>query len=198
METRFDETTHKYYIYGGEVPSVTSLIGSAFNTYAAVPAELLHRAAAFGTAVHKMCELHLAGDLDIDALDPLLIPYLEGFKKFIVQILSTHTGVLVEKELYNGKLMFAGKPDIVTDTAVFDLKTRAYNKTTDPLQLDAYEKLAAGSTNKLDHFVVELLPDDYKCTKCNDKNAWPVFKNLLETYWQNRRSQQLINAWKSR
>ena len=199
----FDEPTHTYKYAGEELVSVTQVIGQAFNTYGFMQqteqgrAEL-EKAAAFGRSVHSMCEMHLLGTLDEDALDPLLLPYLEGFKKFVVQVLSVHTGVVVEQKTYSEKLMFAGTADIVTDTAVFDIKTRAYNKTTDPLQLAAYDRLFGGNGNSLQHFVVEILPDDYRLTKCNNANAWPVFKTLLDNYWQNKKIETLIKNWKER
>ena len=38
-----------------------------------------------GTYVHDMCRLYLLNNLDEDNLDPVLVPYLDAFKLFLLQ-----------------------------------------------------------------------------------------------------------------
>ncbi len=41
-----------------------------------------------GTHVHTMCKLYLENNLNENALDPILIPYLDAFKKFLYETKS--------------------------------------------------------------------------------------------------------------
>lgn len=63
-----------------------------------------------GTQTHKTIELYLKGSLDEDTLDPILRPYLEGFKRFMAD-----TGFVVhggEVPMYDRTYKYAGTPDL--------------------------------------------------------------------------------------
>ena len=77
----FDEATHTYRDKGVLVPGVTSIL-SPLSDFSFVNPDVLEAASAFGTAVHLACELWDNGQLDEDALDPALVPYLAGWKQF--------------------------------------------------------------------------------------------------------------------
>jgi len=197
-EVHFNEEKHEYRIGSKVVPSVTQIISHYLNPYAGVPRELMEAGAAFGRAVHSMCALYLWGDLDEDTLDVQLVPYLNGFKRFYYDHLRDACITGVEVPLYNQRLRFAGTPDITKMGAVYDIKTRPYNKTTDPIQLAAYEKLSEGSTASLDHFVIEIVPDGYKPTRCNDRQAWPTFRAMLDHWHATKKIETIVNGWRQR
>ncbi len=193
----FKEDTHQYFLEGIELVSVTKIISTYLNQYRGVPAELMKQAGAFGTAVHSMCEMWIAQTLDIDALDPQLEPYLNGFLKFHAEKIGCDA-VKVENKMFSKRLMLAGTADIITPGAIYDIKTRAYSKKTDPLQLAAYDKLDGGSGNMKNHYVVEILPDNYKLTRCNEKQAWPTFKAMLDHYHATNKLETIITGWEKR
>ena len=195
----FDPQTHEYRHCGRLLPSVTQIIGHYLNTYACVNQAQLDHAAAFGRAVHSMCAMHLKDTLDMDTLDMQLIPYLNGFKKFVRDFDLLDDDLIIEQPMCNNRLKFAGTPDIVIkDGAVIDLKTRHYNKRTDPLQLAAYDKLCGGNGNSRPHLVVEIMPDDYRATKCNDRQAWPLFSKMLKHYHDTQKLESIITVWRTR
>jgi hypothetical protein len=196
----FDPVEHIYRWNGKRLATVTEIISDAFNTYGSVPADVLAHAAAFGTAFHLMAKLYIAGRLNMDALDPQLIPYLNGFKKYLREQYSGYelSEMKVEVPACLPRLGLAGTPDLCASWRIDDWKTRPYNKKTDPLQDAAYDKLDGGNGNSKDHYIIEFMPDDYKQTKCNDKQAWPVFKALLDRHNMNAKTQTIITGWENR
>ena len=203
MQLTFIEVTHQYILDGLELPSVTTVIGGAFNMYKDVSPELLKRAGDFGRAVHRMCELELNNSLDDDFLDSALAPYLAGFKGAL-STLPVNNSYTIEKPMCCPSLRFAGTPDIfiepstVSKGRIIDIKTRPYNATTDPLQLAAYDRLCGGDGGSYDHYVLEIMPNDFKFVKCNHPQAWGVFKELLDYHHRTKEIQTMMEGWKSR
>jgi hypothetical protein len=147
-----------------------------------------------------MGKLYIAGRLNMDTLDPQLIPYLNGFKKYLREQYSGYelSAMKVEVPACLPRLGLAGTPDLISVSRIDDWKTRAYNKKTDPLQTAAYDKLDGGNGNSKDHYIIEFMLDDYRQTKCNDTQAWPVFKALLDRHNMNAKTQTIITGWENR
>jgi hypothetical protein len=107
-QLRFDPLLHRYEYDGRELISVTTalreagLIDDAFwNEEARLRGEYLHRAIA----------LHNEGDLDINALDPKLVPYFTGYEKFLR---DTRVAVeYTEKRVFDDAVGYAGTLDLV-------------------------------------------------------------------------------------
>ena len=180
----FDETLHRYTLDGEVIPSVTQIIKPLYD-FSMVPAGVLQRAAEFGTAVHKTVELYLKDDLDEDSLDEPLYNCLLAFKAFEADHYDLIEGNYeVETLHYHPKLKYAGIPDL-DGWAVIDLKSRAYNPLTDPIQLAAYDHFGSG---KRQRFVLELKQDaSYVLTHANPTKkssdlAWSRFRYLLDYY----------------
>lgn len=58
-DVRFDKTAHTYELYGHQLQGVTPIIDWMFpETYAAIPEDIMQRAAAYGGKIHKYCELY--------------------------------------------------------------------------------------------------------------------------------------------
>lgn len=75
---------HKYLLDGVQIPGVTETLQEAgLSDVSKIPQAVLERASAFGKAVHKAIELHCKGSLNMETLDPALLPYLEGWKAFV-------------------------------------------------------------------------------------------------------------------
>jgi len=192
----FDETTHTYTLGGVKLPSVTQILKPLYD-FSAVDPAILKRAGEFGTAVHKTIELYLQDDLDEDSLDENLYNPLLAFKAWQADNYDIDLdSACIEKAGYHSKLMFAGTPDIETESFIIDLKSRKYNPLTDAIQLAAYDHMT-GNGKRL-RYVLELKQDaSYVFTLANptrksSEEAWSRFRFLLDHY----KSQEVINAWK--
>ncbi|MBM4311420.1 MAG: hypothetical protein FJ119_10815 [Deltaproteobacteria bacterium] len=199
-DVHFNEADHSYTIGAWRAPvTVTGLINEYLNQYAGVDRQVMERAAAFGKALHDLNKLMLRGTLDADALDPQLVPYMNGLAKFHDSYEITIDQCDVEKPLGSKRLGIAGTPDIVIhDGAIFDIKSRAFMKLADPLQLAAYDKLSGGNGNSRPHYSVYITPDNFKVTKCNDKNAWPLFSRMLKHWHDTQKLNNYLSGWRTR
>lgn len=123
-DLNFDPATHTYTVGGVVVPSVTRIL-RPLTDFSHVPPDVLARAAAFGTAVHRMIYLEEGGDLDEEALDPILRPWLNAWRKW-----RTETKLLVidrERPVYHPVMQYAGTIDMLAMIrgypVILDIKT---------------------------------------------------------------------------
>lgn len=80
----FDAEKHEYRVDGVPIPSVTQILKAAgLVKLDGVPLEMLERASQFGRAVHAVVEYECKGVLDQTSVDPLLEPYVNGWRKFV-------------------------------------------------------------------------------------------------------------------
>lgn len=134
MMLTFTAETHEYRWNGAPVPSVTQILGEWITvgvvyistfTGAHILAECFDRARDFGTAVHRMIALDIAGELDEDALDPALVPVLSQWQRLCASLRPEI--LLSEEPLFCSALGYAGTPDIVCKIrgilSIIDCKT---------------------------------------------------------------------------
>lgn len=179
----FDAELHQYAYMGRVVPSVTQIL-KPLTDFDSVPAGVLAAASAFGTAVHKACELWDLGDLDEDSLDPQLAPYLQAWKQFMAD--HDCAWIHVEQPIVHKQLRYAGTPDraglVRGEEAVVDLKsTMALYPSVGP-QLAAYDAALQPKTNaqRLKRYGVQLKPDgSYVVKEYKDLTDFAVFASLL-------------------
>jgi hypothetical protein len=194
---RFIEQTHTHTIGGSIVPGVTTVLKPLYN-FSAVPEHILKAACSFGTAVHSTIELYCTGCLDIDALDPLLRPSLDGFKHWLNSVHLAESDFIAEVPMGNSTLMYGGIPDLILDgRLIIEIKTRKCNHLTDSIQTAAQEDLwkhnGGSRIKEYERRVLYLAPDgQYEYTKVNDKQAWSKFRKLLDHY----NDIQLIQTWR--
>jgi hypothetical protein len=210
-ELKFVESTHSYYLDGEPLPSV-SKVKEPLTDFLMVDPAVLDRAAKFGTAVHRMCELYLADDLDYSSLDEPLLGCLEAFQAWLSEVkpFEIQTGVLI------------------------DIKSRKFDRVADPIQLAAYYELwkenrAAlgndpiierpiasikyryagtpdiiippknGATEFSDLRVLYLGRDGkYQYAPAYDRQAWPMFGHLLGDVRRKETTMKLIQSWRNR
>lgn len=119
-----DDATHRYTLNGVVLPSVTQVL-AIFESYAGIPANILAEAAARGTAVHKITELHDLGTLDYGELSDDLIPYLMAWQKFLDD--KRPELIAIEKKTHHPIMRYAGELDreMVLDgtLSIVDLKS---------------------------------------------------------------------------
>lgn len=129
----FDEETHTYTLNGRKIKSVTQILSEAGITdLSFINPDVLQRAADFGHAVHTMTDLYDRHDLDLESLDPALVPYLDAWSAFVrVTGWTTET---TEQIVYSTKYLYAGKYDrkglYNGKTTLLDIKTGIKNKAT--------------------------------------------------------------------
>ena len=106
------ESTHRYFLSGKELTSVTHALEAAGVTdFSKVPWEQLERARLLGDYAHQIAMLYARQDLDESSLNPALSGYLTAIKDFF------HTRVsrvlLVEFKVYDLTMGYAGTGDVV-------------------------------------------------------------------------------------
>lgn len=104
----FDEEKHLYTLDGLELESVTGILKAEGFIDTRFYDEWSR---ARGEYVHTMIHLYDRGELDEEALDPQLVPYLEAYKKFLKE--SCFRVVDSEVPRYHPQLLYAGTPDKV-------------------------------------------------------------------------------------
>jgi hypothetical protein len=179
----FDEPTHRYAYKGVPVPSVTQVL-DRYSGLEFVDAEVLRRAALFGTHVHKAVHLFNCDRLNWATLDPPLVPYVRAWETFLREsgavVLHSENKMLSEAHGYAGTL----------DSLVFwtnsrrliDVKSTASVPRTVGPQTAAYAELWKenhGDTIR-DRYCVHLKPDGkYRAHKLDNPRDWQVFKAAL-------------------
>jgi hypothetical protein len=179
----FDPDTHTYRAMNVVVPSVTQILAPMYD-FKFVDPDVLQRAADFGTAVHKACELRDLKDLDEGSLHPALAPYLRAWERFLSE---KRVNVLeVEKRYYDPSLGFAGTIDRLLEIdgapVLADIKTVSKLHANVGIQLAAYERLINTNTTfkRIKRAAVQLCPDgSYRYRTYHDAFDWPAFASLL-------------------
>ena len=179
-ELLFEAETHTYWHAGKRVPGVTAVL-EQLQHLQGVPWEVLKAAQVFGTHVHMACDLYNRGELDEEALDPHLMPYLEGYKRFLGETGFTVTAS--EQRLFNRKLLYAGTADLFGTwkgtTWVVDLKSGVVPSTVGA-QLAAYQNAAAEKPRR--RLCVQLSPGDYRLFEQKDPGDFSLFLSALNCY----------------
>jgi hypothetical protein len=181
MSLTFDAETHTYRWNGELVPGVTSIL-RPLCSFDFVKPDVLAAASAFGTAVHKTCELADLGTLDEEALDPELAPYLAQWRKFCADFGCEWEWI--EAPFYHQAMRYAGTVDrigtVKGQAAVLDIKTSASLYPSVGPQLAAYARAYAPDTGQyLKRFGLRLHADGYELKPYTSPADWSVFCSLI-------------------
>lgn len=154
----FDEDQHTYWLGPVRVPHVTEVL-EPLQDFEHIPAFVLQRKTALGSAVHRACELYDHDDLDEMRLDPAIVGYLEAWKHYRWEQ-GPFREELIETRLLSCDPLYAGTADrIDTDRSgkrrITDIKTTARLHAVVPIQLAAYAKAARATIRR----AVHLKPD---------------------------------------
>jgi hypothetical protein len=131
-----------------------------------------------GSYVHQARHLYDMDELDEESLDTVLVPYLEGWKKFRRE--SNFVVIDSEVRLYNGQ--FTGKPDAVglLNALPTIVDTKSNIEPWVALQLAGYEILK-GTPHK--RIAVRLKPDGtYSVKEFKDRQDRQIFLAALACY----------------
>lgn len=177
----FDEENHIYTVDGEVYPGVTSVIKPLLS-FGGTSEAILEYAANRGRAVHKACEIRNAGQQFAKPLDPVIVPYLDAWDKFLREKRVTITAA--EQHLAHGTMRYAGTFDalgeIENDEWLLDIKAVAKLHPATGVQLAGYEGLLG---RKVRRAAVQLKPDGtYLFQEYRNKSDWPVFVSCLTIY----------------
>ena len=162
MAFTFDPIRHIYTLDGAPLVSVTQVLELAgLVNYDMIPPATRNMALARGSAVHLATAFDDEGDLDDEALDPVLLPYVEGWRKF-----RRDTGFVpdqVEHRGFHPQHLYAGTKDrrgtFPGKSSRYDLDIKCGKA--EPwvwIQLAAYQAMEPNPRTKLT-FCVELPGD---------------------------------------
>jgi hypothetical protein len=190
MPLQFDAETHTYTLDGKRLPSVTEVLEPLID-YSRVPRDVLEHARIRGQHVHEAMALLVRDDLDWSSLDPELVPYIEGGKRFLDE--SGLVVIASELRVACGRIGCAGTLDLLAhwrnSEAIIDWKaTSAVPPTVGP-QTAAYDRLYlsmfGGRPRK--RYCVQLRPNDYKIHALTDPADWSIFQSALNIHhWRQR------------
>lgn len=180
MKIEFEPEAHAYTIDGRPVPSVTQVLGP-LSDFGFVNADVMARAQQFGKAVHKAVELSEAGTLDMAELDPLLVPYLDGYLLWRAHLKPD----VVRCEVRVGSSMYgyAGTLDILATKdrrrILVDVKSGGIG-TVGP-QTAAYKQAAEETTGEGIHErkCLKLTAKGPRVVLLEDGTDWSVFLSCL-------------------
>lgn len=184
----FDGPSHTYTLNGRRVPSVTEVL-EPYSGLEWVRPELVQAAADFGHNVHVACDLYDADELDHEALDPALTPYVDAWDRF-----QRDTGaVAIESELavYSRTLRYAGTLDRIMalgrkERVQIDIKTSTGVPRTVGAQTAAYENCYREMFGRKlqGRYCCHLKPDGtYKLHPLTDATDFAKFQSCL-TLWR--------------
>lgn len=189
MNLTFEAETHTYRLDGAVVPSVTQLLERVYEgVYANIPAAILERKSAIGTAVHLATELIDADDLDESSVDPVLVPYLDAYREFLAaekpQWTMSETPLAHPLWRYAGTLDRAG---ILRDEhSIIDIKTVAQLHPAIGVQVAAYDLLHQHHISRptpAKRYALQLKPDGtYRLKPYADPDDYRVFLALVSVY----------------
>lgn len=185
MALEFDSAAHIYRLDGRVVPSVTQVL-SPLENFERVPWDVLEAARVFGQHVHEAMALLVRDELDWGSLDPSLVPYILGGKRFLDE--SGITVIASEQRVSCKKLRVAGTLDLVghwrNTEVLVDFKATAAMPRSVGAQTAAYDRLYTsqygGKPRK--RYGVQLKLNDYRVTPLTESTDWHTFVSCLNIW----------------
>ncbi len=191
---KYNEDSRIHTLGGKVIPSVTQVI-EPVTDFSMVPLNVLARKTELGINFHKAIELHHLNDLCFDSLDPDLVAPMETYIKWWPTRRDYETA-LAETPAVNSIFEYCGKPDISTLDGIYDFKLRVFNPITDTLQMAGYSKLGISAWPRHLTCVCFDIKGGIKVHDAKHKQAWGMFRLLLEAKRDNINIDNEIKLWK--
>lgn len=153
-EIRFEAESHTYWLGKKRLPSVSEILKTLGLSKDFTSADTFYRDR--GKAGHKCIELYLKGDLDESSIDPILVPFFDGFRRYW----DEHKEEIeaIETVRYNDD--WAGTIDLLTAKRVIDWKfSKSHDKVAE-LQGEGYKQLTDDHGVNWREFRVVVFPGD--------------------------------------
>lgn len=180
-ELRFDPEKHQYWIGKKRIPGVSEILQKVGLTKKYDGVDPFYRDR--GIATHKAIELHLQRNLDITSIDDAIRPQFDAFLKYWDQ--HKYEKILALEKPMSFNNSFAGTPDVVTDTAIYDWKCSKNHDKVAELQGQAYIQLAIFQGPEFilsKPFIVVELHDDGTFAEFNYGNGFEQWSSVLDLY----------------
>lgn len=182
----FQKEGHKYFDKSGrEVPSVSEIlrhfgISQIETVRKFVGDSAVDASSDFGTIVHDTCTLWDKNDLA--ECDPLVVPYLNGWKRFKVDYVPTF--LTIEEPMISTVWGFAGQPDRVEVGLIIDDIKTGVNTVAEEIQTALYQILFEENYGKKiqKRRSIHLQENGYKIIPHDDKSNINIAKCLLSVY----------------
>jgi len=193
----FDPEKHEYRNNGLIVPSVTQILERVgISDFSGVPTETLEYAKIRGTMVHKATALDDEGSLDEESIDPVIMPYVEAWRKFKEEF--AFVPLLIERMVYHpifgycGTLDRAGNIEEDFDREILlDIKSGVVCEGSVGPQTAAYEEALRNELGgkKRRRYAIKLMGDgNFKLIQCTNTLDFEVFKNAASVVnWTNQK-----------
>lgn len=200
-EFTYNEDTRIHTLGGSVIPSVSNIVEPLGFDYSKVTAGKLERKKDLGVTFHECIRLYLNHDLDEDSIDDDLKLPMKQFEEFWTENefkgLPSPVIIAIEKPFCNEKLKYCGKPDMVTEDAIYDWKLRRFDPIADPLRMAGYAGLVSDFPPKRKVVVTfDLEGSPASVHDADKKQAWPMFRKLLEFYWKKQEFNNLCDNWR--
>jgi hypothetical protein len=174
---RFDAELEKYFYNDAPVPRVSDIVpaGKFF-----VSPERLEETRQDGNDNHGALKMYW--DTKGETFGN---PLLEAFDDWYQENRQT-LGNLVchERPMYSNKLKFAGRPDLVLDNAIVDLKRSRVNSKSVALRIAGYHILIKERCKlNLKKWIIIYFDGKIKSYSVYNPLAVPMFKELLRDYY---------------
>ena len=183
----YDDDTHTYIVDGVIVPSVTQILAASFgNKYENVNKEVLSRAAARGTAIHKAIEEYCTIGRDDGSKEVHNFNFIK--ERYGFTVLENETPIIIIKDdtpIAAGRLdlvlgvTMKGKAFYLKETAIADIKTTSVlDKEYLAYQLNLYRigYMQSYGRNVSELYGVHLREDKRKLVNIpvNEGIAWDI------------------------
>ena len=182
------------------MPNVTSILEPLqlydFEDNPFITPEILEAARDFGTNVHLACHLFDMGELDEAALHPALVPYLDGWKAFLLETGCTITHS--EERVHNRRYGYAGTLDkrsiLAKKRWLIDIKSGVVPWTAG-YQTAAYQEALPLGERPRQRMAVQLLPNGrYRIHEQKDAGDFQIFLSALNIYKAKARKRKPIHV----
>ncbi len=134
LELRFDEEKHQYFLGKKRIPGVSEILQKVglSKDWTGIDPFYAER----GKAVHLAIQYFLEHRLDESSLDPVILPYFEGFKKYY----NEHPMGITRCEVRGSfSETFCGTIDCITENEIIDWKCSKSHDKVAELQGQGYK-----------------------------------------------------------
>ena len=193
----FDPEKHEYRRNGLIVPSVTQILEQVgISDFSGIPTEILEYAKIRGTMVHKATALDDEGYLDEESIDPVIMPYVEAWRKFKEEF--SFVPIMIERMIYHPVFGYCGTLDRTGNIeedfekeVILDIKSGVVHIGAVGPQTAAYEEALRNELGgkKRCRYAVKLMDDgNFKLIQCANTLDFEVFKNAASCVnWTNQK-----------
>lgn len=195
-EFYFDRESHSYWLGKTRMPSLSSIL-SPLDDFSSIHPSVLSSKAEFGTNIHETIRLYLDGTLNTGKLEEGNKIAIELFEKWRGDNLDIGDVVYYETPTYHQKLKYGTTPDLIYQEAIVEIKTRPMKLLRDAIQLVAQDKCLPDFPPR-SYWVLflDVKNNKYEFKRCEHRQAWSVFRKLLDRYNREREFVEFLNKWK--